>query len=183
MENSKRPTLYQHLFEVAVIMTAGLGIGLITNQFRDQPLALIYESKAQRLEAAVRHISTEAPTPIASRKTILPMIVTIEQLQTFMNEKQGLVLDARPEIFYRFGHIPGAVSFPREDFENIYKTFQSQLEKDRSQPLIIYCASTSCEDASLVQKSLLALGYSNAAVFAGGWAEWQEKGLPVEAKE
>jgi 3-mercaptopyruvate sulfurtransferase SseA len=94
-----------------------------------------------------------------------------------------LVFDARPEIFHRLGHIPAALSLPREDFENAYKTFQTELERDRTQPLILYCSSASCEDSTLVQKSLQALGYSNVAVFSGGWAEWQEKGLPEEAKQ
>ena len=32
-------------------------------------------------------------------------------------EKRGLVLDARPKIFYRFSHVSEALSLPRDEFE------------------------------------------------------------------
>jgi rhodanese-related sulfurtransferase len=89
-------------------------------------------------------------------------------------------LDARPEIFYRLGHVPGALSLARDDFENAYAQLKERLEKDKNQPLIIYCSNSSCEDSHLVQSALLKLGYVNVAVFSGGWATWTQEKLPEE---
>lgn len=165
---------------LCVLATAALGLGLAINQLRDKPIPLVYESKELRMEKAVARISSEPSAAAAAEHITLPEAITVEQLQHFLTEKHGLLLDARPEIHHRFGHIPGAISFPREDFENAYKSRQADLEKDRAQPLILYCSSASCDEASLVQKSLRALGYTNVAIFTGGWWEWQNNGLPTE---
>jgi rhodanese-related sulfurtransferase len=179
MENANL-AIKRDFFEAAILATVGVSLGLTLNQFRDKPLPLVYESKAMRMEKAVAHLAVGfTPAP----KIVLSQTVSINQLQDFLNEKRGFVFDARPEIFHRLGHIPGAESLPREDFENAYKTFQSKLERDRTQPIIVYCSGSSCEDSTLVQKSLQALGYTNVAVFSGGWSEWQDKGLPTEAKQ
>jgi rhodanese-related sulfurtransferase len=179
MENDNA-SIKKDFLEVAVLITLGVSLGLTLNQIRDNPLPLVYESKELRMEKAVAHISGEVTTV---SRIELSQRVTIDQLQQFLNDKRGFVFDARPEIFHRLGHIPGAQSLPREDFENAYKTFQPKLEQDRSQPIIVYCSGSSCEDSMLVQKSLQALGYTNVAVFSGGWSEWQDKGLPEEAKQ
>jgi predicted sulfurtransferase len=70
-----------------------------------------------------------------------------------VESKRGLVLDARPEIFHRLGHVPGALSLPRDDFETGYAALKEKLEADRSQPIVIYCSSASCEDSGLVKKT------------------------------
>jgi len=177
-------SIQKDLFEIAVLITVGMGLGLTLNQFRDKPLPLVYESKELRMEKAVANLSAgSAATPTPAPHVKLSATVTLEQLQQFLSEKRGFVFDGRPEIFHHLGHIPGAESLPRDDFENAYKTFQAKLEQDRSQPIIVYCSGTSCEDSTLVQKSLQALGYTNVAVFPGGWSEWQDKGLPTEAKQ
>jgi rhodanese-related sulfurtransferase len=177
---SNKPSIQKDFFEVAILVTVGVSLGLTFNQFRDKRLPLVYESKELRMEKAVARISASStPAP----RVTLAQTVNIEQLQQFLKEKRGFVFDGRPEIFYRLGHILGAASLPREDFENSYKTFQAKLEQDRSQPIIVYCSGSSCEDSTLVQKSLQALGYINVAVFSGGWSEWQDKGLPTEKNQ
>jgi rhodanese-related sulfurtransferase len=173
----------KHSFQSLVLVTAGFAIGLIVNRLRDKPLSLVYESKELQLEKAVAHLTAARRQPRAANDILPPQRVTLEQLQQFIKEKRGLVFDARPETFYRFGHIPSALSLPREDFENAYKRFQTGLERNRAQPLIIYCSNEFCENAAMVQRSLQGLGYSNVAIFAGGWREWQEKGLPEESKQ
>lgn len=173
----------QQMLDVFAVFTVGVGIGLVVNQLRDNPLPLIYESKTLRLEKAVSNLSDSSSASQPVNHVILPPTITVEALQQFLEEKRGLLLDARPEIFHRLGHIPGAVSFPREDFENAYKALQVDLEKDRNQPLVIYCSNASCEDASLAKKALLALRYTNVSVFTGGWSEWQEKELATETTE
>lgn len=176
--------LLKDAIDILCLITVATLIGLTINQLRDKPLPLVYESKMLRLERAVDNLAASANTQNPNTAHVaLPHAITLDQLQQFIKEKSGVVFDARPEIFHRLGHIPGAYSLPREDFENSYKTFQPKLEQDRSQPIIVYCSGSSCEDSTLVQKSLQALGYTNVAVFSGGWSEWQDKGLPVEAKE
>src|SRR5690606_30147899 len=86
---------------------------------------------------------------------------------------EGIVLDARPEVFHRIGHIPGALSLPREDFENAYASLKEVLEVDKEQIIVVYCSSMSCQDSELVRRALTALGYSRVAILTGGWAAWR----------
>ncbi len=62
----------------------------------------------------------------------LPGEITLDQMSDLVDEKKVLILDARPEIFHRLGYIPGALSLPRDDFENAYKILQSRLRAIRA---------------------------------------------------
>jgi rhodanese-related sulfurtransferase len=170
------------LLALVGIGTAATCLGLLINQFRDDRLPLIYESKTQRIEKAVAKIAVESPVD-SNSDLMLPPDIPVGQMKTFSEERSVLILDARPEIFHRLGHIPGAVSFPREDFENAYSALRQKIEADKSQPLAVYCSGASCEDSELVVKGLSSLGYTNIGMFRGGWAEWQRTGLPEETNE
>jgi 3-mercaptopyruvate sulfurtransferase SseA len=100
-----------------------------------------------------------------------------------VENKRGLVLDARPEIFHRLGHVPGALSLPRDDFETGYAALKGKLEADRSQAIVIYCSNASCEDSGLVKKSLSALGFINIALYEGGWSDWTNAKKPEETAQ
>jgi rhodanese-related sulfurtransferase len=166
-----------------LVATTALCVGLLINQFRDTPLPLVYRDKAGRLQDSVQRIATKesasAPAPIVQ----LPEKLSFEEFSSYVESKRGLVLDARPEIFHRLGHVPGALSLPRDDFETGYASLKGKLEADRSQPIVIYCSSASCEDSGLVKKSLSALGFINIALFEGGWSDWTNAKKPEETAQ
>src|SRR4051812_4456688 len=89
-------------------VTTALCSGILINQFREHPLSLMYESKAERLEKSVQRLVHQA---VVTKKTKggLPEILTLEEFSTFVTEKRGIVLDARPEVFHRVSHVPGAL--------------------------------------------------------------------------
>ena len=153
-----------------LLATVSLCVGLLINQFRDKPLPLVYQTKEERLQQSVRKL-VEARTTEAKPVVDLPEILSLEEFAGFVENKRGVVLDARPEIFHRLGHVPGALSLPREDFENAYPALRPKLETDFSQTIVIYCASVRCEDAELVKKALAALGFTRLSIFKGGWTE------------
>ena len=132
---------------------------------------------------AVRHVAEESVQQSEGQVTEWPESLTLEQFQAFLASKQGIILDARPEIFHRLGHVPGALSLPREDFEASYNKLKPILEKDKNQVIAVYCSSSSCEDSGLVQNALQSLGYTHVSVFHGGWAEWTNAGLPEETNQ
>ena len=98
--------------------------------------------------------------------------ISLPEFRDFVEHKKGVVLDVRPEIFHRLGHVPGALSLPREDFEKSYTRLRRQLEADKSQPIVLYCPGGSCEDSELVRNALVNLGYTRVGVFRGGWTAW-----------
>ncbi len=160
--------------------TTSLCVGLLLNQFRDKPLPLVYQSKQERLEQAVSRIAASEAPKHNSATGPFSQNLSLDEFRVFVKEKRGLVLDVRPEIFHRLGHVPGALSLPREDFEKSYARLKSKLETDKNQPIVLYCPGGSCDDSELVQKGLVRLGYTQVVVFRGGWTAWTQAGLPEE---
>jgi rhodanese-related sulfurtransferase len=162
-----------------------MALGLAINRFRAPPLPLAYVSKEQRIGRAVSQITSRqtnataaASQPVQSPAGDSPRIIDLPAFREFA-QTQGLVLDARPEIFYRLGHVPGALNLPREDFEHGYDAHRSALE-NRDQSIAVYCSDADCEDSRMVADALAKLGYRRILVFPGGWADWTQAGLPEE---
>lgn len=179
--------LGEDFLKLGILITIGLCLGLVINQFRDKPMPWIYQSKQQRLDHAVAGLETKSPVaPEAEKPTSVPAqesvpeSLTLEQFQAYVTGRKVLILDARPELFHRIGHVPGSIALPRDEFETYYKKHQAELERDKAQPLVIYCSGGSCEDSGLVSETLRKLGYTNVGIFRGGWDEWTHAGLPEE---
>lgn len=165
-----------------VAATTAICLGLLLNQFRDVPMTLVYQGKEQRLQAAVERLAS-APArakPPTTQVADLPEFLSLEKFSEFVQQGTALVVDARPEIFHRLGHVPGAISLPRDDFEIAYTGLRETLEADKTRTIVLYCSGASCEDSGLVKDSLLALGFTRIAIFKGGWSEWTAAGKPEE---
>ncbi|MDD2707005.1 MAG: rhodanese-like domain-containing protein [Verrucomicrobiae bacterium] len=158
------------------LATVSLVAGLALNQARDIPLPLVYISKQARMEQMISRLVTGQSIASSDR----PQPIALEELADLVKEGKGIVLDARPEIFYRQGHVPGALSLSREEFERDYRRQRSVLEKDWGQLLAVYCADSICDDGQLVADALSKLGFRRVLLFKGGWNEWREQRLPEE---
>jgi len=91
-----------------------------------------------------------------------------------------IVLDVRwPEI-YDLGHIPGALNFPLEDFEEEKKRLLSKITPEDE--ILVYCAGVTCHDSHTFAVRLVEMGFAHVAVYAGGFAEWEEMGFDVAAQ-
>lgn len=184
METPNRLKLAMNdLGTVALMATVALAVGVFGNQLRDKPMPLVYQTKTERvLTAAAKMAAPPRGSPEVERAAV-PEMIELEDFKTLLGDPQVLVLDARPEIFHRLGHVPGAVSLPRDDFENVYQQLRAKLEEDKERRIVIYCASYSCKDAEILRKGLEALGYTQLTVFGGGWAEWTSAGMPEERND
>ena len=109
--------------------------------------------------------------------------VSVEDFKVFVEKKSGIVLDARNDMMYRKGHVPGALSLSSERFRTAYAKQKSVLEANKTRPIIVYCLGPGCGTSEDVHQKLIRLGYTNVAVFSGGWAGWQEAKLPEEKSE
>lgn len=82
------------------------------------------------------------------------------------------VIDVRAEEDYAQGHIPGAISLPKEKWE----TFEG-LSKDKAN--ILYCYSLVCHLAATAACEFAAQSFP-VMELEGGFEEWKEYGLDVE---
>jgi rhodanese-related sulfurtransferase len=170
-----KKTIIQDFIGVWLLLTGCLIAGIVINEMSLTPLPLVYSSPATRLNRSVEQLGATATMPIA-----LEGVVETDEMQKISSNHTALILDARPEIFYKLGHIPSALSLPRDDFEKQYQELQSILLSHRDKPLVVYCSSSDCRDSQMVADALQKLGYSHVRLFRGGWTDWYNAGLPEE---
>lgn len=89
-----------------------------------------------------------------------------------------LFVDARPEYYFRDGHIKGAYSMPTGAFDRRIMSFMENFRTDL--PLLIYCSGRECNDSHGLANLLMEFGYTNVRIFIDGYPGWQAEGYPIE---
>ncbi|CAF0697784.1 sulfurtransferase [Candidatus Methylacidithermus pantelleriae] len=138
----------------------------------------------------VRH-GVESPSP--SRWTVsreASSRLELPAVWSMMQEKGGIILDARSPDRYGQGHIPGAKNLPFFELKDpvtgkfldpprvIERLRKAGIPEDRATPIVCSCGSG--HSATLVFLQLYRLGYRNLWVYDGSWNEWSRSGLPQE---
>ena len=169
------------LLALLALLAAGLGLG--GNRLRAQPLPLVYASKAERLQRSVARLAADHAPSNGSRH--VPVVIPAPEMIDLMRfhdlmDAKAIALDARPALFFRAGHVPGAHALSRQAFETEYARERAFLEAHRQDQLVVYCSGDACVDSRMVAQTLQKLGYPHVLVFAGGWEEWQQAGQPEE---
>ncbi|OAM87707.1 hypothetical protein AW736_20770 [Termitidicoccus mucosus] len=104
----------------------------------------------------------------------------LSDMDSFKATGDLLIIDARPGLFYKYGHIPGAISLPAQTNELGRETGKVLSGVPGNRTIVIYCADAQCENAETVAGQVSRHGYGNIYIFSGGWSEWTETGRPVE---
>jgi len=104
-----------------------------------------------------------------------PWVNTLQATQ-LMNREDAVVVDVRPAADFAKGHILGARSIPLAELEKR----AGDLDKYKAKPVIIYCdtGNRAGGGVALLRRN----GFANVVNLAGGYAAWQQAGLPVEKK-
>ena len=96
--------------------------------------------------------------------------------EALFSKEPPIVFEALDKKYYDVGHLPTARVLPPGEIEVV---ISSQVAR-KDAPIIVYCASDTCENSHEAASWLAARGYSNVAVYAGGKKDWQEAGLRLE---
>jgi len=103
--------------------------------------------------------------------------ITREELQAKIQSEARLVLlEALPEQYWREGHLPGARLFPHDRVRELAAVAAPR----KSDPIVVYCATTNCKNSEQAARELSELGYEDVRVYVEGKADWQSAGLPLE---
>ncbi len=100
------------------------------------------------------------------------------------------VYDVRDEEEYKIAHVPGARSVPYKEGSAKEVGFDpgddqfalNRLPKDKNAPLMMYCDGTICWKSYKSATLAIQNGWKNVYWFRGGFPEWKEAGLPIEAR-
>lgn len=86
-------------------------------------------------------------------------------------------IDAREPEDYAMGHIPSAISFPFDYYDDYADSVLTNLPKNRE--IVTYCGGADCELSLFMARQLKAEGYEHVSIFFGGFGAWEAAGLPV----
>lgn len=111
--------------------------------------------------------------PFVRRTSGGPWVSTVEATQ-LINRQDALVLDVRSAEEYAKGHILGAKNLPLADLERR----AAELDKHKAKPVIVHCENGNRSTSAL--PLLRKHGFASVVNLAGGYAAWQQAGLPVE---
>src|SRR5437867_10694380 len=98
--------------------------------------------------------------------------VTREELSRRLRRGDVTVIDVRPLVEYRAGHIPGARSVPPDQLDRRLR----RLPRDAD--VVAYCRGPYCVYADTAVRTLKKKGV-RARRLEDGFPEWKRAGLPV----
>ena len=99
--------------------------------------------------------------------------VTIDGLIEKIDNGKVTILDVRPEIEYKNGHIANAISIPFDELSDRLRELPKRGE------IIAYCRGPFCVFADEAVAMLTKAGYK-ATRLEEGYPDWSSMGLPVE---
>lgn len=169
--------LRKDMLTIGLVAIVSALSGFAINQFRGTPLPFAYQPRAERIAQAATRLGAPAPTETPTGDV---EHIRLDRMASLVQEGGVLILDARASVFYKQGHIPGALNVSREEFEADYSRHREALEKDKTRPIALYCADESCHDSELVAQTLIRMGYQKVLLFRGGWYEWTHAGMAEE---
>lgn len=88
-----------------------------------------------------------------------------------------ILVEALPERYFRQWHLPNAIHLNHDEV----RRRATSVLPDKYAEIVVYCASETCQNSHMAANQLVALGYTDVAVYRGGKADWEAGGLPVEA--
>jgi len=97
-----------------------------------------------------------------------------EDVETLLQSESAVLIDVRPAIEYRHGHIAGAIAVPVEELD----ARLDELPRDKR--IVVYCRGAYCLFADQAVALLRSKGF-DAVRLEGGWPEWSAEGRLTEA--
>lgn len=104
--------------------------------------------------------------------------ITRDELRSAIEGDEVVVVETLGPTYYAQGHLPGAINIPHTDVDELAPA----LLPDRGAAIVTYCSNTACQNSSIVQAQLVAMGYTNVRKYAEGKQDWQEAGLALEGE-
>ena len=98
-----------------------------------------------------------------------------EELKQMLDRKENFrLVMALADWAYQAKHIPGSLHFP-----TMREALQSLNKEDE---IVVYCSDENCIASTALGQLLERNGYTHVLHFAGGLAEWEEAGYPLEGE-
>jgi rhodanese-related sulfurtransferase len=140
----------------------------------DPAVYRLWSALRQVGERQLAEIDRLVATYLTERETLEAL--SRDELRQRLAEGTAAVVDVRPAVEYRQGHIAGARSIPVDELAVRLD------ELDPAQEVVAYCRGPYCVFADEAVALLRDRGYA-ATRYAEGYPEWAAAGLPIAGDE
>ncbi len=95
------------------------------------------------------------------------------ELERLKDSGDLVLVNVLGEEQFREEHIPDSINIPLDRIEEASERF------DKSEEIVVYCASESCQASPKAAEKLEALGFENVKDYEPGMKGWKEAGNEV----
>ena len=145
----------------------------VTYQLVNQEIYKLWQSLQKVGEVCLPEVKVSSKDFFSSTEEFKPM--EHKDLLSLASSDDVIILDIRPLEEFNHCHIKGATSMPLDQLENSLSLL------DKNKKIIAYCRGKYCVLSHEAVQLLNQHGYS-AYRLPNSVFDWQEQGLPVEAK-
>lgn len=108
----------------------------------------------------------------------MTLTITRNQIKGRLDNNEPITLvEALPNKYFDDEHLPGALNIPHDEI----RQKAPKMLPDKDAYIVVYCASTECQNSKMATDVLRQMGYSNAFEYVEGKKHWLEANLPVES--
>jgi rhodanese-related sulfurtransferase len=156
--------------EIIILVGISIILAMVVNFLSPKGIALVGQWDTSK------GVITASPTGPEEWKP--EEINSVARAKEIFDNGNVLFVDARSQDNYEDGHIPGAVSLPLGQFDELIGSFLDQHAAARS--IVTYCSGRTCEDSHHLAQLLFELGFDNVKIFIDGFPGWKAEGYPIE---
>lgn len=114
--------------------------------------------------------------PVTSVAAVTPTEIDVAELaRRLHSSRPPIVAEILGPQSFASGHLPGALNLPLEGFGEA----AARALPDPAADIVVYCASSTCQNSDIAARKLQSMGYQNVRVFRGGKAAWRDAGHPL----
>ncbi len=104
--------------------------------------------------------------------------ITREQIKENLDTSESMtIIEALPQKYFDAEHLPNALNIPHDEIQ----ARAQDVLPDKNALIIVYCASTDCQNSKIATDTLQQMGYTNAFEYVEGKQHWLEANFPVES--
>jgi len=104
------------------------------------------------------------------REMVEYLIIDLEQTKLLWDEGECIFVDARSPEEYEAGHIPGAINWPLDAFDEYHEKYRDIISPDDC--IVVYCEDESCDFSADLADSLVWEYFQKVYRFKNGIDEW-----------
>jgi rhodanese-related sulfurtransferase len=192
-----KPIVNKIIWETLLIVMLASVLGVLNNFRPKTAMAWVRDWPAYHKELLDTINSPDTEQQITANKTNTVNVTELIQANFGITEisletafklyseafDQTIWIDARDPVFYKIGHIRGAVNCFFYEINDYLPKIEQIIEKHSPTALVVYCEGRDCHDSLFLAEDLAKKGYTNIFVYKDGYEGWEKSGYPTNVSD